>query len=235
MSRLVALILGAGPNVGKSVAATLKSYGYQIALGSRNPDFEGVKADGYFAVRVDVSNTDSIIEAFATVNKDLGPPNVVIYNAATHTSPPDAADPLSLSLEKYQESVDFITGTYVAAQQALKGFRAEVHKKSPKVFINTGNLLPFIEPEPERAIYMGLASVKSTQAYLVHLFSNAYAKEGIRFHFAHLIGEDGSLPYADFPTSGPAHGKAYWRLISSENAENWDYRFTKDGRKYLGY
>ncbi|KAJ7579756.1 hypothetical protein C8J56DRAFT_1016244 [Mycena floridula] len=233
MSQLIALILGAGSNVGKSVAATLKSHGYRVALGSRNPDFEGVKADGYFAVRVDVSNTDSIIEAFTTVNKDLGPPNVVIYNAATHTSPPDAADPLSLSLEKYQESVDFITGAYVAAQQALKGFRAEVHKKSPKVFINTGNLLPFIEPE--RAIFVGLGSAKSTQAYLVNLLSKAYAKEGIRFHFAHLISEDGTIPFADFPTSGPAHGEAYWRLISSENPENWDYRFTKDGKKYLGY
>ncbi|KAJ7577258.1 hypothetical protein C8J56DRAFT_836626 [Mycena floridula] len=233
MSHLVALILGAGSNVGKSVATTLKSHGYRVALGSRNPDFESVKADGYFAVRVDMTKTESIIEAFATVNKDLGPPNVVIYNASIFTGPPDPADPLSLPLEKYTLSVDFSTGTYAAAQQALKGFRADVHKDSPKVFINTGNLLPFIAPE--KPAFVGLGASKSTQAYLVHLLSKAYAKEGIRFHFAHLIGEDGSIPFADFPKSGPAHGEAYWRLISSDKPENWDYRFTKDGKKYLGY
>ncbi|KAJ7577304.1 hypothetical protein C8J56DRAFT_1113965 [Mycena floridula] len=222
MSQLVAFILGAGSNVGKSVAATLKSHGYQVALGSRNPDFERAKADGYFAVRVDVLKTKSVIEAFATVNKDLGSPNVVIYNAATFTAPPDPEDPLSLSLETYMESVDFITGAYTTAQQALKGFRSEIHKNSPKVFINTGNLIPFIEPDTP--IFVGLGSAKSSQAYLMHLFSKVYAAEGIRFHFAHLVSEDGKIPYADYKTGGPAHAEAYWRLISSESPEIWDYR-----------
>ncbi|KAJ7575545.1 hypothetical protein C8J56DRAFT_1007644 [Mycena floridula] len=219
MSHLVAFILGAGSNVGTSVAATLKSHGYRVALGSRNPDFDPVRAEGFFPVRVDVSKTDSIIKAFAAVNKDLGPPNVVIYNAATLTLPPDPADPLSLSVEKYVESVDFITGAYTSAQQALKGFRSEIHKNSPKAFINTGNLLPFVKPERPQVV--GLGSAKVAQAYLVHLFFEAYAKEGIRFHYAFLVAADGT--------------KAYWRLISSEHPENWDYRFTKDGKKYLGY
>ncbi|KAJ7577257.1 hypothetical protein C8J56DRAFT_899333 [Mycena floridula] len=67
-------------NASKSVAETLKSHGYQVTLGSHNPDFERVKAEGFFPVRVDIPKTDSVIEAFSTVNKDLGPPNIVIYN-----------------------------------------------------------------------------------------------------------------------------------------------------------
>lgn len=77
---LVAFIIGGGANVGAGVAATLKENGYKVAIGNRNP--KASTDGGYFPVRVDVANKDSIVSAFDTVTKALGPINVVIFNGA---------------------------------------------------------------------------------------------------------------------------------------------------------
>ena len=73
---LVAFIIGAGPNVGAAVGAKLKENGYEVALGSRDPK----ALEGYFPVKVDVYEKESILAAFETVTKTLGPVYVVIYN-----------------------------------------------------------------------------------------------------------------------------------------------------------
>ena len=75
---LVAFIIGGGANVGAGVAATLKENGYKVAIGSRNPT---ATADGgYFPVQVDATKRESIVSAFDTITKALGPINVVIFN-----------------------------------------------------------------------------------------------------------------------------------------------------------
>jgi len=234
MPSLTALILGAGSNVGQSLATLLKQKGYAVALGSRNPDFDHVKKEGFFPVRIDVSKPESIKDAFATVNAELGPPNVVVYNAAVFKAPTDPTDPLSLPLEDFTEAVFTGLGVFVAAQQALPGFRSETHKDSTKTFIVTGNLLPFLPPTSPS--YLGLDTQKSIQARLVDLFSRVYPKEDIRFYVAHLVSSTGTIPpYDVFKTSGPTHAQVYWDLISHKEQLNWDYRFTVDGNKLPNY
>ena len=77
-SRLVAFVLGAGSNVGSSVAAKLKENGYRVALGSRSAKNE--EDQGYLNVKVDVTRRESIESAFDVVAEKLGPVNVVVYN-----------------------------------------------------------------------------------------------------------------------------------------------------------
>jgi len=73
----VAFILGAGGHTGLAVANKLKQEGYKVAVGSRKP----LQKEGLVPVTVDVSNTDSIANAFAQVKEKLGAaPNVVIFN-----------------------------------------------------------------------------------------------------------------------------------------------------------
>ena len=76
---LVAFIIGAGPHVGAAVGTILKQNGYRVALGSRNPKIDETET-GFHPVKVDVSSFESIQAAFQTVNAELGPPDVVIYN-----------------------------------------------------------------------------------------------------------------------------------------------------------
>jgi NAD(P)-dependent dehydrogenase (short-subunit alcohol dehydrogenase family) len=75
-NNLVAFIIGAGPNVGSAVAAKLKDEGYKVAWGSRNPKVE----EGYFPVKLDIQDKESILSGLDTVNRELGPVNVVIIN-----------------------------------------------------------------------------------------------------------------------------------------------------------
>ncbi|KAK0187099.1 hypothetical protein F5146DRAFT_1142008 [Armillaria mellea] len=221
MSSLVALILGAGPNVGHHVAKALQSQKYKVALGSRNPDVDKLKKEGFFPVKVDITLPDSVSAAYKTVSTELGTPNVVVFNAAVWRRPEVETDPLSLPLEDFKRTLTVTTSVYSAAQDALKGFRSLA--SGPKVFIVTGNALPFLSHD--NTILYDLQTLK--------VFYNAYIKEDIRFHFALLVSEEGTLPaFSDFKISGPAHATAYWELISSKKPKGWAYRFTLDGKQW---
>ncbi|KAJ6465828.1 hypothetical protein C8R45DRAFT_1219668 [Mycena sanguinolenta] len=210
---LVAFIIGAGKNIGEHTAAVLKAKGYQVALGSRKPVIDQVKKDGYFPVVVNVESPESIKTAFSQVTKELGPPNVVIFNAATMVTPPVPEDPLTLPLEAFRQHTDVGLSVYVAAQEALAGFRSETHKDMLKTFIVTGNPLPWVPGFGPR--WLG-------------------PKESAQFHYATLVGESGSVldPLSEFFTSGPQHAQVYLELITRKDQADWDYRFTLDGKQW---
>lgn len=76
----VLFVLGAGPRIGRSVAKKFKSEGYKVAVGSRRPNVEQAKSDGFLAVSVDVTKPEAVQTAFAKVKQELGTPTVVVYN-----------------------------------------------------------------------------------------------------------------------------------------------------------
>ena len=78
MSGPVALIFGAGANVGLALASKFKQEGYKVAAVSRT-----IKDDLKKVAHKTISSslTPEEVEKICTeVEKDLGPPNVVIYN-----------------------------------------------------------------------------------------------------------------------------------------------------------
>lgn len=75
----VILILGAGPNIGQTVAKTFASRGYKVALASRSLN-EADSTDSQLNIKSDFTNTDNVINAFKKVNDVLGIPSVVVYN-----------------------------------------------------------------------------------------------------------------------------------------------------------
>lgn len=79
MSNPVLLILGAGPGIGLSSAKAFAAQGYKVALTSKSRP-EGVDEDGYLNLRLDLSDTQGIIDVFAKVREGLGIPHVVIFN-----------------------------------------------------------------------------------------------------------------------------------------------------------
>ncbi|KAJ7631917.1 hypothetical protein DFH06DRAFT_1438407 [Mycena polygramma] len=231
-SPLVAFIIGAGKNVGQNTAAALKAKGYKVAIGSRKPVIDQVKKDGHFPVAIDAQSVESVQKAFAQINKELGPPNVVIFNASTFVKAPIPADPLTLSVENFRLQTDFTVSVYAAAQEALKGFRSDTHKNSLKTFIITGNPLPWIPVDDP--VWLGGSVLKLIEWRLAGIFALAYAKENIRFYFASLVGDKGGIvePLSSFFTSGPQHAQVYTDLITRADHEDWDYRFTLDAKKW---
>lgn len=82
MSPRVALILGAGPNIGASLSTAFESLGYKIALASRSADSSKDSASKVH-VKVDLLEPKSVKSVFDEVSKRLGTPGVVIYNGVS--------------------------------------------------------------------------------------------------------------------------------------------------------
>lgn len=75
----VLLILGAGSNVGASVAKAFSEKGYKIALASRTVKNEDSDTKD-FHVACDLSDPFSVPDVFKKVKETLGIPSVVVYN-----------------------------------------------------------------------------------------------------------------------------------------------------------
>ena len=73
------LFLGAGANVGASTVALFKSEGYKVASVARTIRDE-VKAHSDLVLSADFSDPSVLKGIFEKVEKELGVPNVVIYN-----------------------------------------------------------------------------------------------------------------------------------------------------------
>lgn len=75
----ILLILGAGSNVGASVAKAFAEKGYKIALASRTVKKEDSNPNE-FHIACDLSDPLSVLDVFTKVKETLGIPSVVVYN-----------------------------------------------------------------------------------------------------------------------------------------------------------
>ncbi|KAG9217726.1 hypothetical protein CCMSSC00406_0003585 [Pleurotus cornucopiae] len=221
---LVAFVIGSGPNIGGSVASLLKEQGYAVAVGSRNPDVDKVKKEGYFPVQVEATQQASISAAFAAVNAALGPPNVVVYNPVIHREPTDVSDPSTLPLEAFKDVIAIGSNVFFAIQEALKGFRSSKHEDTLKAFIVTGNALP--ADKALSPFYFSLDIQKIIESRIVGQLAGANEKDG--FVYATLVADDGGIPPYDLFLD--IHAKVYWESINRKEGP-WDHRFTLDGKK----
>ena len=84
MAGKVCTIIGFGPGLGTAYAQTFNQAGYSLGLLSRSgAGFEGEQAanTSVRAYKCDAGNPDNLKSALASVQGDLGPVDVVIYNA----------------------------------------------------------------------------------------------------------------------------------------------------------
>lgn len=75
----VILILGAGPNIGQTVAKTFASKGFKVALAARSLR-EADSTENQLNITSDFANPDDVVNAFIKVKQVLGIPSVVVYN-----------------------------------------------------------------------------------------------------------------------------------------------------------
>ncbi|KAJ0414443.1 hypothetical protein BJY00DRAFT_30546 [Aspergillus carlsbadensis] len=218
----IALVLGAGPRIGASVAAAFQSKGYSVATASRSGT--GAKtSEGYLSLAADFGNPSSIAALFDSVKATFGAaPSVVVYNAASLTPPPDSDSVLSISAESFVNDLNINTvSPYVAAQRAVEEW-ATLPGDVKKTFIYTGNPLNVnIMPVP---LYLDLGVGKRASTYWIAVADATYAAKGYRFHYADERAQGGKGkggPNLD----GPAHGEFYAQLASHEGDIPWNATF----------
>ncbi|RMJ27961.1 hypothetical protein PHISP_01158 [Aspergillus sp. HF37] len=229
----IALILGGGPRIGLSVANKLVSTGYQVALGSRNPPT--APSSSIHPIPVDVSDPDSVAAAFARVNRELGIPAVVVYNAAALSFPSNPGDPIGSIAPDVLERDWRVNalGGYAALRAAVEGFRALKNEgeggDADGVFIATGNVTP-LQPMP---MALTLGAGKAMLVHLVQLAVESCKDEGFRFYFPSQVSESGG-PVSQPQVSAEAHANVYWDLIRRQSQGSWDVRFLADGTEVQG-
>ena len=86
----IALVVGAGPGLSASLARLFKKEGMKVALAAR----ETKKLDGLVkeiegrAYACDASSPKDVENLFAAIDKEVGSPNLVVYNASGRTRGP---------------------------------------------------------------------------------------------------------------------------------------------------
>ncbi len=73
----VALVTGASRGIGRGIAAFLQSAGYRVAGVHRSGDVP----DGVLGVTCDITDPEQVEAAFATVEQQLGPVEILVANA----------------------------------------------------------------------------------------------------------------------------------------------------------
>jgi 3-oxoacyl-[acyl-carrier protein] reductase len=110
----VALVTGGNRGIGAACAAALVADGQRVAVASRG----GEAPAGMLGVRLDVTSVESVEKAFAEVESELGPVDIVVSNAGI------VKDTLLLTMSEdaFRDVVDTnLLGAYRVAKRAARG------------------------------------------------------------------------------------------------------------------
>ncbi|WP_433528992.1 3-oxoacyl-ACP reductase FabG [Micromonospora sp. CA-263727] len=110
MSRTV-LVTGGNRGIGLAIAQAFAKQGDRVAITHRG----GGAPDGLFGVRCDITDAESVDAAFATIEAELGPVEVLVANAGIT----DDTLLLRMSEEQFTRVLDTnLTGAYRCAKRA---------------------------------------------------------------------------------------------------------------------
>jgi NAD(P)-dependent dehydrogenase (short-subunit alcohol dehydrogenase family) len=192
----VLLILGSGPRIGSHVARAFAAKGYKVALASRKVKEADNTAD-QINIPSDLSDPNSVVNAFSKVKELIGTPSVVVYNGQSPLIPSnllinlaksififlagavtfnDAKDHLSLPVADFARDFTInTTSAFVAAQQAVLSFK-ELPDSAARTFIYTGNITNEIPLAPLLDLGVG----KSATAHIIQSAAAAYKDKGYK-------------------------------------------------------
>ncbi|KAI0599270.1 putative short chain type dehydrogenase [Biscogniauxia sp. FL1348] len=225
----IALIIGAGPNVGQASAEAFAAAGYEVVVASRTSKL-GPKYR-YFVL--DAFKPETVPALFEKVWAEVGVPSVVIYNAYGARRNTET-NVFNSDLNQLQDTLNLNTvSAYFAAREAVKGFEklGSSEELGPQggTFIFTGNLLN----DTAVATLFTFGMAKSATAHMVqHLALVAYEGKPYKFYYGDERHDDGS-PMEEF-LSGKAHADVYLELAKDPAQRPWQQTFVA-GKGYVEF
>ena len=113
-STSIALVTGGNRGIGLAIARSLQSEGHRVVITYRN----GTPPEGFDAVRMDVTDGQSVESAFAKIESEIGKPEIIVANAGI------TKDTLVMRMsdEDFESVIDAnLTGAFRVAKRATKG------------------------------------------------------------------------------------------------------------------
>jgi NAD(P)-dependent dehydrogenase (short-subunit alcohol dehydrogenase family) len=213
-----AVIIGAGPGIGRSVALRFAREGLPVALVARTDAgvrriADDVRPLGVPVVALTADSTDerALRAALDAAAAELGPPDVVVYNAALIR--PDSVDDLLVRVQLDAWAVN-VVGALVTAAHVLPGMA----ERGSGSFIVTGGMP---EPKPE---YVSLSLGKAGVRTAVALLHQQYGPAGV--HVASVTVAGAVAPGTAFDPDDIA--EHYWHL-HTQPPERWQHEIVHTG------
>ncbi|MFE4217872.1 SDR family NAD(P)-dependent oxidoreductase [Streptomyces sp. NPDC056844] len=206
-----ALIIGAGPGIGQAVAQRFAREGLPVALIARTKERVAAAAESIgslgvqaVALAADVTDEAELRGALDTVARELGEPDIVVYNAAAIRRDAIGELPHRVHLDTYAVNV---LGALTAAAHTLPGMA----RRGGGTFVITGGM-PEMAPQ-----YVSLSLGKAGVRALVELLDAEYGPSGV--HVA-------TVTVGGVVTPGTAYdpddiAEHYWRLHTQQR-EQWE-------------
>ncbi|MFI7135394.1 SDR family NAD(P)-dependent oxidoreductase [Nonomuraea sp. NPDC050153] len=204
-----AVIIGAGPGIGRSVARRFAREGLRVAVVSRS----GTTLDlvGVLAYKADSTDEAQLKAALDAAAAELGTPDAVVYNAALIRPDTPGEATVRAQLDAWAVNVvgALIAAAHVAPAMARRGSGS---------FLITGGM-----PEP-KARYVSLSLGKAGVRTLVALLDQEYGPSGV-----HVAGVTVAGPVAPGTAFDPDDiAEHYWRL-HTQPREQWEREVRYDG------
>ncbi len=211
MTKDVALIVGVGPGLGAALARRFAQGGLAVAVAARRVDAlsELAREIGGRAYACDATEEDSVSQLFAAVERDLGRPTVVVYNAGAF-SPGSVLEINAAEFERCWRAL--CLGGFLVGQCAARGM----------VEAGRGTILLTGATASLRggARFANLAVGKFGLRALAQSMARELGPKGV--HVAHIVidGQIRSERYVELAKERPADGlldpdaiaEAYWHL-----------------------
>ena len=112
----VALVTGAAGGIGGAIVETLLQQGARVVAA----DLAEPTINRAYPLAMDVADEAAVDRGFATIERELGPVQVLVLNAGVFV----IEDFEGLSLQSWQRTIDInLTGAYLCARRALPAMR----------------------------------------------------------------------------------------------------------------
>jgi NAD(P)-dependent dehydrogenase (short-subunit alcohol dehydrogenase family) len=214
-----AVVIGAGPGIGQAVARRFAKEGLPVGVIARTQATATAAAEAVFRIgpravarTADSSDETGLRSALDAVADELGPPDVVVYNAALIR--PDTPGELSV-----QAHLDAWAVNVLGALSAAAHVAPAMASRGSGTFLITGGM-----PEPKRE-YVSLSLGKAGVRTLVTLLHQEYGPAGV--HVASVTVDGPVTPGTAFD---PEHiAEHYWRL-HAQPRHAWEQEIVHDGR-----
>ncbi len=213
-----AVIIGAGPGIGRSVALRFAREAMPVALIARNEKtVQDVAKDvsslgvPVTALTADAADEAALRAALDTAADEFGLPDIVIYNAAIIRADAPGDLPASGHLRAWAVNV-------IGALTAAAHLAPAMARRGYGTFLITGGMP---EPKPE---YVSLSLGKAGVRTLVALLDQAYGPAGV--HVASVTVAGPVAPGTNFDPDDIA--EHYWRL-HSQPPPQWEQEILHAG------